>query len=181
MRLRRAHLPSLLAAAAVFAALAAPARASACANVDLIPTQANVDAVARATTCLINEQRRRHHLRRLRRSASLALAARRHAADMVSRGYFSHVTPSGSSARDRVRQAGYVPTGVSLVVGEDLSWASEGAASPRRTVARWMRSRRHRANILSRSYRHVGIGVAIGSPGFGGGGATFAVEFARRG
>ena len=171
----------MLVATAIIAAPATPAGAASCANAGIAPTQANVEAVARATRCLINEQRRGHHLRRLRRSASLELAARRHAGDMVSRGYFSHVTPAGRSARDRVRQAGYAPRGVSLVVGEDLSWATLANATPRRTVARWMRSRRHRANILGRSYRHLGVGVAIGSPGRGSRGATFAVEFARRG
>jgi uncharacterized protein YkwD len=181
MRHRHIHLSSLLVAGAILAAPAAPAGAAACANAGIAPTQANVQAVAHATTCLINQQRRRHHLRRLRRSASLELAARRHVGDMVSRGYFSHVTPSGLSARDRVRQAGYVRRGVSLLVGEDLSWAIADAATPRRTVARWMRSRRHRANILGRAYRHVGVGVAIGSPGIGSGGVTFAVKFARRG
>jgi uncharacterized protein YkwD len=181
MRHRRTHLSSLLVAGAIAVVPAARAGAATCANAGIAPTQANVDAVARATACLINRQRRRHHLRSLRRSASLALAARRHAGDMVSRGYFSHVTPSGSSARDRIRQAGYARRGVSLLVGEDLSRAMADSATPRRTVARWMRSRRHRANILSRAYRHVGVGVAIGSPGLGSGGVTIAVEFARRG
>jgi uncharacterized protein YkwD len=181
MRHRHGHLLSLVVVSAIAACPVAPATASSCANADLAPTHANVEAVAHATACLINQQRRRHHQRALRSSASLARAARNHAADMVSRGYFSHVTPAGRSALDRIRRAGYAANGVSLLVGEDLSWGSDARATPRRTVARWMHSRSHRANILKSAYRHLGVGVAIGSPGVGRGGATYAVEFARRG
>jgi uncharacterized protein YkwD len=43
----------------------------------------------------------------------------------------------------------------------------------------WMGSPGHRDNMLRGAYRHVGIGVAIGTPG-GGSGATFTVDFGVR-
>jgi uncharacterized protein YkwD len=169
-----------LAIACTALAWAPNASAAPCANADLAPTAANLDAVAHTTICLINAERRKRHLRALRRSASLTRAAVAHARDMVDRRYFSHETPAGLSAIDRARRAGYVGPGVSLLVAEDLSWGSEGDASPRQTVRRWMHSPPHRRNILTRSYRHIGIGVAPGSPGPAGGGATYTAEFGRR-
>jgi uncharacterized protein YkwD len=176
----RRRILGLVTTCSALACLTSPAAGASCANADLAPTTANTASVARATECLVNVERRRHHLSRLRHSSSLSRAARTHASDMVSRGYFSHLSPSGLTPTDRARRSGYVPLGARLVLGEDLSWASEGTASARQSVARWMRSRPHRRNILARSYRHIGVGIAVGSPGPGGGGATFAVEFARR-
>ncbi len=43
-------------------------------------------------------------------------------------------------------------------------------------VRGWMNSAGHRANILSRQFRLIGIGIANGRP-TGGGGATYATDF----
>ena len=42
-----------------------------------------------------------------------------------------------------------------------------------------MNSPGHRANILSRSFRHIGIGIASGTP-VGTGGGTYTTDFGRR-
>ena len=52
-----------------------------------------------ATVCLINAERRARGLAPLVANARLGSAARRHAADMVTRAYFSHVSPSGELVR----------------------------------------------------------------------------------
>ena len=44
-----------------------------------------------------------------------------------------------------------------------------------------MNSPGHRANILSGSFRAIGIGIAAGTPYGGGGGATYTTDFGRRG
>jgi uncharacterized protein YkwD len=46
--------------------------------------------------------------------------------------------------------------------------------------AAWMDSPPHRANILSSSFRAIGIGIALGTPS-GGAGATYTTDFGRRG
>jgi uncharacterized protein YkwD len=44
-----------------------------------------------------------------------------------------------------------------------------------------MKSPGHRSNILKRSYRQMGIGIALGIPVAGGGkGATITVDFGAR-
>ena len=61
-----------------------------------------------ATLCLINRERRAHGLVPLSGNARLGRAAGRHAADMVRRGYFAHVSPEGQTFVDRLRDAGYL-------------------------------------------------------------------------
>ena len=72
------------------------------------PPPGSVDdaALRRALRCVVNEERARHGLRRLRRHADLGEAARDHARDMVERGYFAHERP-GSTLRSRLRAAGW--------------------------------------------------------------------------
>lgn len=44
----------------------------------------------------------------------------------------------------------------------------------------WMRSPGHRANILSRTFREVGVGIAIGAPTTAGGvldAGTYTTDF----
>jgi uncharacterized protein YkwD len=156
---------------------AAPAAGASCANVHMVPSSSNLAQARHATLCLINAERRRRHLRRLRASASLGWAARGHATDMVRRDYFSHTTPAGLTAADRIGRTSYGSRGRRVRTGENIAWGSRAFASPLQTVRRWMRSAAHRRNILSRRYRHVGVGIALGSPGLGSGGATYVAAF----
>ena len=49
-----------------------------------------------------------------------------------------------------------------------------------RIVGDWMRSPGHRANILSPTFRAIGIGIANGTPSRDSG-ATYTTDFGRRG
>ena len=109
-------------------------------------------AQRRAVLCLINQQRSRNGLNRLRANRRLARAAKRHAADMARHNYFSHVSLSGSSPLRRVRSAGW-----RRGVGEALAWVCGVQATPRGVVTAWMGSPAHRAIIMGRG-RAVGIG-----------------------
>lgn len=131
------------------------------------------------TLCLINAERRARGLSPLGAHARLARAARRHSHDMVARSYFSHVSPGGSSLGDRLRRVGY-PRGCAWSGGEALAWGTGSKASPASRVAGWMNSAPHRALLLDQGYRDIGIGVADGSPGDHGRGATYTAEFGRR-
>ena len=54
----------------------------------------------------VNESRREHGLPSLQKDEALIQAAQRHAEDMLREGYFSHVSPSGKTIRDRYVAAG---------------------------------------------------------------------------
>ena len=61
-----------------------------------------------------------------------------------------------------MRAAGY--GGRRIAAGEALAWAQGRLATPHAIVRAWMHSPPHRAVLLGRGYRDVGIGVALGSP-----------------
>jgi uncharacterized protein YkwD len=102
---------------------------------------------------------------------------------MARRNYFSHDTLGGGSFVDRIRRAGYFRGARSWSVGENLAWGSRSQSAPRVITRMWMNSPGHRANILSASFREIGIGVAFDSPVAGGGrpAATYATTFGSRG
>jgi len=57
--------------------------------------------------------------------------------------------------------------------GETIAWGVGGQGSADAIVQMWLASPPHRATLLNRTFRRVGVGVAIGS--FGGyGGARVA-------
>ena len=174
-----------LATAAVLAVTAAgSAHAAGCANADVMPSHANAGKVRAATMCLLNRQRRAHGLHALRANAKLRRAAVRYARTMVSRTFFSHDGPGGSTPLSRIRSTRYLVGARFWTIGENLAWGTGNLATPRATVRAWMHSPEHRANILKRAYREIGIGVALGAPvpGFAASpGATYATDFGGRG
>jgi uncharacterized protein YkwD len=168
-----------LVAAAVAAGGAPSAHAStACAAADALPISVTSPTLASATACLLNQERARHHLPALKLNSRLAKAAGGHARDMVKRDYFSHDTEGGGDFATRIRKAGYR----GRTLGEDLAWGSGTLGTAHSIMEAWMHSPGHRANVLCRCYREMGVGIAIGVPGGAGGlgGATYAVDFGRR-
>ena len=179
-RLKIAVVLALLVALLVpGAAQAAPKR---CAAADAKPGEVSKRALVRSTVCLLNRERRQRGMRRLKLSSRLSRAAREHALDMARRNYFSHDSRSGASFVDRIRRAGYMSGARSWTVGENLAWGTGQRATPRATLRAWMNSPAHRANVLTRRFRHVGIGIAYDAPARVAGGphATYASEFGAK-
>ena len=177
----------LLACSLVLAVLAigAPSAGAVtvCASADALPVKASSRTLGSAAVCLVNQERTRRGLRALRFNRRLSQAAAGHARDMVSRDYFSHDTAGGGSFVDRIVKAGYIAQNSFPSLGEDLAWGDGTLGTARSIVRSWMASPGHRANILSRKFRELGIGVALGVPGgdAGLGGATYAIDFGSGG
>jgi uncharacterized protein YkwD len=142
--------------------VAAPASARSCAGANVNPAAQPREAAA-ATLCLLNQQRAARHLSALRTNGALTAAASRHSRDMAQRHFFSHTAPGNVSFAARIRAANYRPSG-SWTIGENIGWGSGPLATPASIVRGWMNSPGHRANILNRSFRSIGIGVAPGAP-----------------
>jgi uncharacterized protein YkwD len=165
-------------------ALAALAPASALANCGAAADRdpgapgGSLSAARMATLCLLNAERGRHHEGRLSSNPKLAVAARRHARDMVRNRYFAHDAPSGQNFVQRIKDAHYVPPASSWSLGENLAWGDESSSTPRQIVRSWMASPAHRANILKARFREIGIAVVAGAPVAGvRRAATYATEF----
>jgi uncharacterized protein YkwD len=178
-------LPISVALAAMIAAgFLLPASASAgggCKGARKAPAQLTEGELRGAALCLINRQRHRHGLRSLRTDRKLRKAATRHSTDMVRRDYFSHYTPGGGSIQTRIGGSGYLAGANSYLYGEVIGGGTGDGGSPMAIVQAWMHSAPHRAAILNGSFRDLGVGVARGFPGRGSRGATFTVDFGRRG
>ena len=162
--------------------LAAPAQAAAeCGNGNLRPSSENLAEVRAAVLCMINEQRSERGLVKLRANAKLRRAAERHSRNMTENDFFDHVSPSGTTPVERVKAAGYLTGASSWAVGENIAWGEQRLSTPREIMQSWMESPGHKANILNRGFRHVGIGVVVGAPvDDASGGATYTTAFGKR-
>ena len=118
---------------------------------------------------LVNAERRREGLAPLKMDPQLQQVARAHSRDMYMRDYFSHVSPEGNSAFDRLRAAGvnFLAAGENIAFAPDVNSAEQSLYS----------SPEHRANLLAPDYVRIGIGV-IKAPGYE---EMFTQEFADAG
>jgi uncharacterized protein YkwD len=104
----------------------------------------------------INLVRRDHALPPLELSAKLAAAARQHTNEMGADGYFAHESVDHSVFWKRVARW-YTPTGWRYwTVGENLLWASPDVSASH-AITMWMNSPEHRANLLRRTWREIGL------------------------
>ena len=185
-------LPAALAAAALVTPAAAGARTSGhavasaagapkrCSFTHVVPTRRNMRKVRRAILCLHNQIRARHHLPLLRINRRLGRAAVGHSSSMVRQRYFDHTDPNGATFVQRIMRARYVRPNQGWSLGENIAWGTGRLSTPAGVMRAWMHSPGHRANILRRSYREVGIGIKLGVPTAGKTGATFTIDFGAR-
>lgn len=103
---------------------------------------------------LINQERAKVGLQPVIWDESLAVVARAHSTDMFNNGYFGHQNLSGKSPFDRMTASGisYKAAGENLAFAANVALAHNGL----------MNSPGHRANILSKNFGHVGIGIIDG-------------------
>ena len=152
------------ATAAASVPTARAAALAACPAAATQPSPATVRVVRRTTLCLLNRERSRHGLPRLRSNGRLRRSATKYSRLMAGADFFSHVSPSGTTMLKRIKRAGYLKGARGFAVGENLAWGGGSLARPVETVRAWMNSPGHRANILNRRFREIGIGVATGAP-----------------
>ncbi len=154
--------------------------AEACRGGGATPAEQSIDRARRAVVCLVNRGRARNHLRRVHGVVSLGNAAQGHSQAMVTNDFFSH--GGDGTPASRAAAAGYMGGGP-FTVGENLGWGSGRLGSPAAMVHSWMSSPSHRAVLLSRRFRQIGVGVAMGSPEGADGPsmATYTVDLGHRG
>ncbi len=134
----------------------------------------------KATLCLINKQRAKHGMKKLKEDGGQRKAAKKHTRRMLKKGCFSHVCPGEGDLVSRVNATSYLPCNCSWGLGENIAYGFGSQSSPKLIVKAWMKSSGHRANILNRSFEHIGIGIKPGVPTSGGHGATYTTTFGYR-
>jgi uncharacterized protein YkwD len=140
------------------ALLARTAQAKGC-GAGILPRAGAEQKLAAAVICLINRERARKRLKPLTPNPRLAASAAAHTADMLQRGYYNHQRPGGPSLGARMRKARYRGDG-----GENLGLANGTLARPDQMTKMWMKSPMHRANILMRRFRAIGVSVQAKDP-----------------
>ncbi len=113
----------------------------------------------------------------------LTQAALSHSQEMAQKDFFSHSSQNGDSPFDRMRNAGYTYSGAA----ENVAVTTFGSSEEERSLAMHknlfvdnnVSGRGHRVNLLSSSYKEIGIGLATGDfRGFTG--TYLTTDFARR-
>jgi uncharacterized protein YkwD len=165
-------------AALVAAAVLAPGASAGvpCQAAQASSADAGPRALAVATVCLINVERRARGLRPLRINFRLSRAAFDKTEDMVRRHYFAH---GPAPLKRQIAPTGYLDGSSSWALGENLAWGWGRHSSPRLVLEQWLASPSHRANVLGRGFRDIGVAVFEVLPS-GDPGATYTAEFGRR-
>jgi uncharacterized protein YkwD len=93
-------------------------------------------------------------------NSKLENAARAFNQDMISKQYFDHISPDGSTPGSRVEAQGYVYT----ALGENIALGSVGSSldTVSGAVQAWLTSTGHCKNIMNANYTEMGL---VGTPG----------------
>jgi uncharacterized protein YkwD len=133
---------------------------------------------------LINKERAKHGLPQLRVNAKLVDSARGHSAEMGEAKYFNHDSVSGESWSSRIVRYGYSRQGYSYwKAGENLYWGANIYSSPVLCLQAWMKSSQHRAVVLTKVFRDIGVGAVKTDSGYGDVDGTvwfFTLDLGRR-
>ena len=100
---------------------------------------------------LVNVERAKNGLSPLTHDWELSRVARYKSMDMKENNYFSHTSPTFGSPFDMMKSFGISYRSA----GENIA---KGQTTPQKVVNSWMNSQGHRANILNKSYTHIGVG-----------------------
>ncbi|KKU56400.1 hypothetical protein A3H89_01635 [Candidatus Amesbacteria bacterium RIFCSPLOWO2_02_FULL_48_11] len=112
------------------------------------------EAAERQVLELVNNERAAAGGVQLRVDNRMTAVARAHSRDMFERKYFSHYSPEGLNAAQRLEKSGvrYSLMGENLAYAPDVQTAHQGL----------MDSEGHRRNILDKRFTRVGVGAVNG-------------------
>jgi uncharacterized protein YkwD len=122
------------------------------------------DSIARAVLALLNSERRANGLPALTMSSQLVRSAHGHNITMAKFNTMSHQLPGEPYFTARIDRTGYRWR----TAGENVGWNSEKTENGALYLEKLMYNEKapndgHRRNILSSSYRNVGIDIVIDS------------------
>lgn len=126
-----------------------------------ISSQNNL-AMLQEVLALVNEERAKVALAPLSRNTLLDRAAVQYASEMRTQNYFSHYGQDGRAPTDRIKAEGYPDVqpcncGRRYYYGENIA---RGQTTAEEVMRDWMNSPGHKANILSKDFREIGLGIS---------------------
>ena len=141
--------------AMVLAAVSLTATASA-RNEGPTSASSSVSALEAAVLANVNQIRSKHGLRTLRLSTRLSAAADQQSTSMGAKGFFGHNSADGTAFWKRIRRYYTDRNYHYWSVGENLLWSSPDVDATQ-ALDLWMKSPEHRANLLSKKWREIGL------------------------
>ncbi len=124
------------------------------------PTQtpSTQNTMEQEVLALVNKVRQQNGLSVVTWAEDVAKVARAHSSDMINRGFFSHTNPDGLSPFDRLKN-----NGISYrTASENIAYGQKTAEA---VMDAWMNSSGHRANILNKNVKEMGVGAVKKSNG----------------
>jgi uncharacterized YkwD family protein len=118
----------------------------------------NIAALEKEVVNLVNAERAKAGLPALKNNTELSNVARLKSQDMIDKKYFSHTSPTYGSPFNMMKKFGIKYS----TAGENIA---SGYSTAKAVVDGWMNSPGHRANILSKSFTEIGVGLAKSSNG----------------
>lgn len=123
-----------------------------------IPVGAPLASLEDEVIRLVNVQRVNNGLQPLQKHWEASRVARYKSQDMINKKYFAHISPTYGSPFKMLEDFGLRFS----AAGENIAY---GQRTPQEVMNAWMNSPGHRANILSKTYTHIGVGAAKASNG----------------
>ncbi len=127
--------------------------------------------------CLINFARKRQGLGRFRPSKKLDVSAGRKSSDIKRCGSFDHYA-CGRDFTFWMRRVGYASR--CWTAAENIAWGQGSRGNVRSIFKAWLRSPGHRANMFSRAYNNVGVGLRKGRFQGANGAMIWTTHFGKR-
>jgi uncharacterized YkwD family protein len=124
----------------------------------LIPEATPLSTLENEVIKLVNEERAKYGLPALEKNIEISRLARTKAHDMIDNDYFSHNSPTYGSPFNMMEHQGLKFSSAAENIGMGQKTAVE-------IMKAWMDSPGHRANILSRTVTHIGVGAAKAANG----------------
>lgn len=123
-----------------------------------IPDISTIKSMEYQVVKLVNVQRSQNGLPLLTHNWQLSRVARYKSQDFIAKNYFDHTSPTYGSPFTMMQNFGLSFS----AAGENIAF---GQRTPEEVMNAWMNSPGHRANILSRVYSDIGVGLAKDSAG----------------
>ena len=114
-----------------------------------------ISAFEQEVVNLTNAERAKAGLKALEIDTALMANAREKSEDMRANGYFDHTSPTLGTPFEQMKKRGITYK----AAGENIA---KGQTTPKQVVEGWMNSSGHRANIMSESFTHIGVGYVAG-------------------
>ncbi len=162
-----AVVAAMLGAVAVFGVLALASQEAEAALVTVKTCGGNaikLNGAEKRMLKLHNQARTKRGLKALCVNLALTNSARAHSQEMLEKDYLSHNSFNGETVGQRLNRFGYTSSGRSYyLIGENIGCLCGSRNAPYDMFKWWMSSPSHKANVLNKNFRQVGIGVRRGT------------------